>query len=194
GGGCRGLRAAVRAGAVGRGAEALARGVIRGLGSGAAQLSLVRLPQSLNGRGCAGLVPPLGGLGRGLRRPSSPRQLAPHTKDLRGCKEDAREHELAYRSGVEAIARTPPWSERGHARAGWLSGLRANGDCSENTPTSRIRKISCLPQWSRGYNDVSAWRWGDNRSEDTSSTRIGKEAFVAYQQKGTQVTPVGRKL
>uniref|UniRef100_A0A2R9C242 Copine-1 n=1 Tax=Pan paniscus TaxID=9597 RepID=A0A2R9C242_PANPA len=36
---CVGLREAVRAGAVGRGAEALARGVIRGLGSGAAQLS-----------------------------------------------------------------------------------------------------------------------------------------------------------
>lgn len=45
-----------------------------GLGSGAAQLSPVRLPQPRNGRGCAGLEPPLGGPGRGLRRPRSPPQ------------------------------------------------------------------------------------------------------------------------
>lgn len=46
-----------------------------GLGSGAAQLSPVRLPQPRNGRGCAGLEPPLSGLGRGLRRP--PQASAP---------------------------------------------------------------------------------------------------------------------
>lgn len=112
-----------------------------GLGSGAAQLSPVRLPQPRNGRGCAGLEPPLGGPGRGLRRPPSSPQRALRTKGsghgcgdpgaplapLRPERMNAREDEPAYRSGDEAIVRTPLWSEREEARAGWLAACELTG-------------------------------------------------------------------
>lgn len=80
--GCGGLREAVRAGAIGRGAEALARGVTRVWVLVPRKLSPVRLPQPRNGRGSSRL---LGAPGRGLPRPRSPRLRAPYTKgSLRG--------------------------------------------------------------------------------------------------------------
>lgn len=72
------------------------------------------------------------------------------------CKKDAREDEPAYRSGDEAVARTPPWSEREEARAGWPSGLRTNGDCSEITPVFRVSKIFYDSRGGRDYNSISA--------------------------------------
>lgn len=77
---------AVRAGAVGRRAEALARGVTRVWVLVPRKLSPVRLPQPRNGRGCAGLEPPPWCLGAGPSQASEPAAArALHKGSRRGC-------------------------------------------------------------------------------------------------------------
>lgn len=62
------------------------------------------------------------------------------------------------------------------------SGLRTNGDCSENTPTSRVSKIFCAPKWDRDYNYYSV-----PRSEEIIVVRTLPPPEVErrpYQKKG----------
>lgn len=73
------------------------------------------------------------------------------------CKKDAREDEPAHRSGDEAIVRTPPWSEREEARAGWPAACELTGTAVK-TPTSPVSKIFYAPKWGRDYNYFSVPR------------------------------------
>lgn len=120
--GCSGLREAVRAGAIGRWAEAFARGVTRVWVLVPRKLSPVRLPQPRNGRGCAGLEPPPWCPGAGPSQASEPAAASDLHKGvaprLRGSWDAAhtlrpprmREVEPACRSGDEAVVGTPRWS------------------------------------------------------------------------------------
>lgn len=62
---------------------------------------------------------------------------------------DAREDESAYRSGDKALVRTPPWSEREEARAGWPAACKLMVAAVKTAPASRVSKIFCASKWGR---------------------------------------------
>lgn len=73
------------------------------------------------------------------------------------CK-NAQGDEPAYRSGDEALARTPPWSEREEAIAGWPAACKLTGAAVKTAPTSRVSKIFCASKWGRDYKYTSVPR------------------------------------